>query len=246
VSTTIELTGSFLDRPNSPERLRSAATLSLADNVAALLTNQEVDPGKIVEALLEEKETNRGYWRAAVATLVFATNSGLPLKNAPEDVRNSANELASLAVSTLPELFTDVFVQYCAERVSEYESASHGPKKSTAADNKGQPRNIDRVSTYPSSRIFKDSGRAIPTCTFNCIDDNGLLVFSDEFTAEDLIFLAHSSLSAARSSIESLKEMFIEGKLVRTLDEEDLDARAEGIAQELAAVIAALRSLPTM
>jgi hypothetical protein len=242
-----KLTGSFLvgDADVIDELQRAAAT-QFSKSAKALFDLPEASPQEIVSILGNEQATANGFWRIALVCLFAAKQQKIPLPEAPAEVKVKQDALLEVALTVVPELFArEDFLMHCMTLMQHVEASV----KSKSADKEGPkgvksvPRRIMRSGVLPSSRYSND-GKVFACVNFTLSDERNEPILADEFDVEDMIFVAESALSGARSALGIAAETVKDGLLIRQSDQEVLTDRVESIQADLESLIEVLLTLP--
>ena len=161
-------TGRFLTLP-SPEtvlgKLEEAAGWPLPSELDQQLKEGAVEAQALIELLSSEDETQSGYWRGALATLLAAKENDWTFSDIPMDLVERATALAERARQSQPNLYTPQFNLQCAEFLAQVESRLD---EVSANDSSGEassgritltPRRIVGAGSYPAIRQNKAAMR---------------------------------------------------------------------------------------
>jgi hypothetical protein len=236
-------TGQFLsNQKNLVPQLRRAAELPLSRVAANVLADPDTTPEDIVNILNGEADTDRGFWRIALAALLQAANEHIDLPDLPSEAKVQLTDIASCARQQNPGLYgNEAFLQHCLRLIAELESENDAAAES-GSDATPSP-GLRRVasSRFSGSLRFSAYG-AHPAIGFNLIDESGDSLFDEEIMAEDMLFIAHSVLSGTRKTLENIVSNVPKDRILCTASEDDLRTRAEEMKRNLDVVVDQLLS----
>lgn len=241
------LQGTYLaQNPRALELLAQAATARLPASVIAVLNVPDVTAAEITALLFHEQSTERGFWRIALAGLIFAVRHDQPLPDLPPEIRTQASAVIAAAEKAHPQLYSPSFVEHCASILAGLEKGQPESEDAGTSDSQPQigPRRVARSGAAPTVHLLGST--AITSTRFTLLDERDKPFLSDELLADDLLFVAHSALSACRSALLSARDTVKADRLFRLMDDEVLQARREGIKENLDVILEILSTLPVM
>ena len=237
-------TGQFLSNQNNlVPQLQRAADLPLTTVAANVLGDTDATPEDIVNILSGEADTDRGFWRIALAALLQAMDERIDLPDLPSEAKAHLTDIASSARQQNPGLYgNEAFLQHCLRLIAELESENDDAAAESGSDATPSP-GLRRVasSRFSGSLRFSAYG-AHPAIGFNLIDGNGDSLFDEEIMAEDMLFIAHSVLSGTRKTLENIVSNVPKDRILCTVSEDDLRTRAEEMKRNLDVVVDQLLS----
>lgn len=234
-------TGRFLTLP-SPEtvlgKLEEAAGWPLPSELEEQLKEGTVEAQALIQLLSSEDETQSGYWRGALATLLAAKENDWTFSDIPMDLVERATALAERAKQSQPNLYTPQFNLQCAEFLAQVESRLDEVATGDPSDEAPSgritltPRRIVGAGSYPAIR--QNKGGSYASATFSLLGADDVRLFEQELVVEDLVFIARSALISARAAITDATRTLKDPTLHQGVSREVFLAQLEELRSEIA------------
>ena len=253
MSTTTEsssdsLIGAFLaSLPDLLDNLRHAAKTPLPAPAITLFATSTATPPDLVHAFANESSTARGFWRVALASLLYARQQHIDISDLPSGIADNYDDLFRAVKESQPQVLgRSDFLSYCYSLLLKFASEpdERGDDSPDAGnDIRSAPRVVSSSGGLPSIR-YTEAGFASACSTYSLVDDKGEVFLLEELAVEDMLFIAHSAITSASRSLAAAQQVVKEGLLQRHLDDDALKWRSEAIKTDLDDFLEVLRMLP--